>query len=125
MAYDPLMYGQAVKAKTINLNSANTDAASWTGLPSRLKVVRFSVHNASTSLAASAATLGLRDASGGGGNVIVTAAVMTTLSAGTKTVDMTIALGDVIVAGALYARLVLAHGSAATADVYLEYIDLT
>lgn len=123
MSHDPVV--QRFKFKTISLNSANADLVSLTGLPTRLRVARLMVHNVSTSLAASLATVGLRDAAAGAGNVIVTAATLTTLTGATKNVDMTLALTDVITTGGLYVRSVVAHGSAATADVLLEFFDLT
>jgi hypothetical protein len=125
MAYDPTTMMSPAKAKLVSIDSAGSDAFAWTGLPARIKVTRFLVHNPSTSLSVSVATLGLRDAAAGAGNIIVTPALLTALSSVAKNLDMVMALTDVVTTGALYARNVLAHGAPATVDILLEYLDLT
>lgn len=80
---------------------------------------RVTITNASTSLAASSATVGLYTSTGGGGTAIVTAATRTGLTAATKYVDGTIASSDSFTASTVYVRVGVAHGSAATCDVYV------
>lgn len=108
-------------AKVIGLNLNNAGSDNAVSIPFSNYIIRkVIVTNASTSLAASAATLGVFTATGGGGSTIVTAATLTALSSGTKFTDMTIALSaDRLTASTLYIRNVLAHGSAATCDVYI------
>ena len=76
------------------------------------------VTNVSTSLAASSATIGAYSAAAAGGEALVTPATATGLTAASKFVKRTIALDDLVSAGTIYVRVGVAHGSAATADVY-------
>lgn len=81
--------------------------------------------NASTTLAASSATLGAYTAAAAGGNAVVTPATgsLTPLTAAAKFKDCTIAspaTTDAQTASTLYIRVGVAHGSAATCDVYVE-----
>lgn len=83
--------------------------------------------NASTTLAASSATLGVYTAVAAGGTAIVTAATgsLTPLTAASKFKDCTIALsGDSATASTVYIRIGVAHGAAATCDCYLEFQSL-
>lgn len=109
-----------VSFKSVNLNSAGSD--NLMTIPYAKYIVRrVTVTNASTSLAASSATLGVFTSTGGGGTTVVTAATLTALSAASKFVDMTVALSaDTTTSSTLYARNVIAHGSAATVDVHLD-----
>lgn len=76
--------------------------------------------NASTSLGSSSATLGLYTAVSGGGTAIVTAATATGLTTSAKCRRSTVASSaDTFTASTLYARIGVAHGSAATADLYI------
>jgi hypothetical protein len=79
------------------------------------------VTNASTSLGASIAAGGVYTAATKGGTAIVAAGqVYTSLTGSTITLDATIAVGNVArTEGTLYFSLTVAHGSAATADVYV------
>lgn len=105
--------------KTLNLNQTNTDNAVTVSAPKYI-VRRIIITNASTSLAASAATLGVFTATGGGGTTVVAASLLTALSAATKYSDLTIAVtADTVASATLYLRNGIAHGSAATADVYI------
>jgi hypothetical protein len=110
----------AVK-KGVNINSANSD--NEVAIPAAKYIIRkVIVTNPSTSLAASAATLGVFTAAAAGGATVVTAALLTALSAAAKFLDMTIAatpLTDVVTSSSLFIRNVIAHGSAATVDVYI------
>lgn len=77
--------------------------------------------DASTSLAASSATVGLYTAAAAGGTAIVTPATATGLTAASKFNDRTIAANaDYQTARTLYIRVGVAHGSAATCSVAFE-----
>lgn len=105
--------------KGVDLNSANTDHELKIGWP-KYVVEKVIVTDASTSLAISGATLGIFTASGGGGTAVVSAATLTALTGATKIVLSTLALTtDYLTSGSLFARTVLAHGSAATCNVYV------
>lgn len=105
--------------KGVNLNSAGSDNAVSIGAEKYI-VRKLIVTNPSTSLAISIATLGLFTAAAGGGTTVVAAATLTALTAASKFVDMTLALTtDSLTAATLYIRNVLAHGSAATVDIYI------
>jgi len=114
MSHDASLLGSATG---VNLNSAGSDTA----IPiaaSKYIVRRVVVTNASTSLAVSAATLGLFTGAGGTGTTVVTPAILTALTSATKFLDQTLALtADTLTAATLFIRNVLAHGSSATVDV--------
>lgn len=114
------------KRTAVSVNSALTDVAAFSGLPAKYIVTGFRVFDASTTLAASLATLGLYAASGGGGSAVVAPSTMTALSSATKVLGMTIALPNTYqTSSTLYVRNVVANGSAATVTVQLEIIDLS
>jgi len=116
-----LMY----KVSGVNINSAASDVATISNLPSKYRVVRMMVTNPSTSLAVSAATLSLFTGTGGSGTAVVSGQLLTALSATTKFSDLTLALTtDTLTSSTLTVRNVLAHGSAATVDVYIEVLPL-
>lgn len=84
-------------------------------------VRRIVVTDASTSLGASAVAGGVYTAASKGGVAIVAAdQAYTALTGATKILDLTIAAGaDYRTAQTLYFALSVAHGSAATANVYV------
>lgn len=106
-------------AKSVNINSAGTDTTAAIGA-TKYAVRRVVVTNASTSLGLSLATIGVYTGAGASGSTVVAPAVLTTLSSSSKYVDMSIALSsDTLASTPLYIRNVIAHGSAATVDVYV------
>lgn len=114
------------KLAAVNLNSAATDVGTFTGLPSKYRILRLTVYDASTSL--TTATFDLRTASAGGGTALVSAFAPTACTAAAKYVDATLAAvvgTDYQTAGTLYVRNVTAQGGAATASFLLEIQDLT
>lgn len=114
------------KATGITINSAGTDVATFTGLPAKYLVTGFRVFDSSVNLGSSSATVGVFTATGGGGTTIVTAAVLTALTAAAKVLGMTIAVTtNYQTAATLYVRNVIAHGSPATVSVQLEILDLS
>lgn len=122
-------HGRTIKT-LVSVNAAATDVTTFTGLPAKYRVLRLMVFEASTSLAASAATLGLFSASGGGGTAIVALSTLTNLSAAAGFVDLPRAIttalsGTYRTESTLYVRNGTAHGSAATVSVLLEIMDLT
>lgn len=83
-------------------------------------LVRLRVYDASTSLAASIATLGLYTGAGGTGTALVAPATLTSLTSATKFVDMTLSVtADYQAVTTVYVRNVTAHGLAATCNVAL------
>lgn len=113
------------KRINVNLNSAATDVETISGFPSKYWITGFRVFDTSTSLAASAATLGVFTSSGGGGTTIVTPATLTALTTAANVTQMTIATSNYQTAQTLYIRNGAAHGSAATVTVQIEIIDLS
>lgn len=86
------------------------------------------VTNASTTLGASASTLGLYTAASAGGTAIVTPSTSTTLTSSTVFADKTIAAATTVFsptydatqkAWGVYVRVAIVHGSAATCDVHV------
>lgn len=107
------------KAIGVNINNAGSDN-SVTIPYAKYIVRRVIITNPSTSLAASTATIGVFTGAGGTGTTVVAAATMTTLTGSTKFSDRTLALTtDTLAAAILFVRNVIAHGSAATVDVYI------
>lgn len=86
------------------------------------------VTNPSTTLAASASTVGLYTAAAAGGTVLVTPSVSTTLTSAAVFADKTIAAATAVITPAwnstagsygIYARVAVVHGTAATLDMYV------
>lgn len=123
MSSDPRWH-RAIVVDGISINAAGTDVASF-ALPSgiaRNRPLKLTIFNTSTTLVASIATLGLFTGAGGTGTTIVTAALITTLTAAGKTFDMTMALpNDWQSVTTYFLRNVIAHGSAATVSAALSW----
>lgn len=84
-------------------------------------VRRMTCTNSSADLSSSLARIGAYTGAGASGTAVVTPATATELSAPTKFGDRTIAVvADTLTASTLYVRVGVAHGSAATCDVYFE-----
>lgn len=112
------------KLTGMNLNAALTDIGSFTGLPTKYRVMRLFGYDASTSL--TLATVDLRTAAAGAGTAIVSAGVLSALTGATKFVDITLSVtGDYQTVATLTLRNVTAQGGAATASFQLEIMDLT
>lgn len=105
-------------ALNVNLNNANTDIFTFSGLPAKWRFFRFTGYDASTSL--TTATIGLYTAAGGAGTAVIAPSGLTALTAATKFTDVTITVGDVHTETTLYLRNVAAQGGAATASFRLE-----
>lgn len=114
-----------VLTTAVNLNSAGAEKT-ITGLPAKYIVRRVSAFDASTSLAASAATVGVFTATASGGTTVVADTTLTGLTAASKFVDLTVATSaDYLTASTLYITTGTAHGSTATCSVQAEIEDLT
>lgn len=110
----PLIY----RSKTLNVNQVTTDIGTFTSLPARYVVRRFTVDNCSATPTLS--TVDLRTAAAGGGTAVVSAAALSSLSASTTLVDTTLAVTtSVQTASTLTIRSVAAAGGAATCDFTL------
>lgn len=83
------------------------------------RVTGFLVYNATATPVA--AQLSLRNASGGGGDLLVAAAVLTALDSSSKILSMTVADGNKQTAANLYARLTVANAAAVTVSVKVLY----
>lgn len=80
------------------------------------------LYDASTSLGASAATIGSYTGAGATGTAIVTPVTAAGLTSATKFTDRTIAAGtDYLTARTVYIRVGVVHGSAATCSVAFEF----
>jgi len=111
--------GYTLQYRGVNLNSVADTAVH---VPFAKYIVRrMTLTNVSTSLAASSATIGAYTAAAAGGTAVVTPATATGLTAASKFNDRTIAVSaDSLTSDTLYIRVGVAHGTAATCDVYLE-----
>lgn len=110
-------------AQSVALGVANTDAATFPGLPGKYAVVNLWAFDASGAI--SIATAGLNTAAAGGGTAVVVAATLT-LPTSTTILPMTVATPvTVLTAGTLYFRVGTAHLAAASVSVLLEIIDLS
>jgi len=107
----------------LNVNQANTDIGTFTGLPPRYIVRKLYFNNASA--APTLATVDLRTAAAGAGSAIVSAQVLSTLSSAGVVLDSTLALTTAQTAPSLVVRAVAAAGGAATVDAALEIIPLS
>lgn len=112
-------YTPTISAKAVDLNTVGDTAVK---VPYAKYIVRrMTLTNASTSLGSSSATIGAYTGAGATGTTIVTPATATGLTAASKFNDRTIALSaDSATSGTIYIRVGVAHGSAATCDVYIE-----
>lgn len=117
-----------LNVKGLDLNSGPVDCGTIVGLPAKYIVRRFTVFDASVSLAASAATLGLYSSSGGSGSVLANPVTLTSLTTAAGFVDL--GLGTGLTASyrtepILFIRNTVRHGSAATVSAMLEVVDMT
>jgi hypothetical protein len=112
---------QQLEATLVTINSAATDVVSFSvGFPKYI-VRRVIIYDASTSLVASAATLGIFTGAGGTGTTVVALTTMTALTATTKRLDTSLTLtSDYLTSNILFVRCGTAHGSAATVTVVIE-----
>lgn len=111
------------RAPSLNINQTATDIGSFTGLPARYIVRRFTVENASA--VPTLSTIDLRTATGGGGSAVVSAQAMSGLASSSAFLDATIAIaGTVQTASTLTIRSVAAAGAPCTADFTLEITPL-
>lgn len=116
---------QFIRQTLVNLNSAATDVATLT-LPASYVIIALRLYAASTSL--TTATLDLRTAAGGAGTALASAASLSAATAATKVISVTlqaVATTDSLTTTTLYLRNVTAQGSAATATIEVEVLDLT
>lgn len=111
-----------VTAKGVNLNAV-ADTRILAPFP-RYAVRTYTVTNASTSLGASAATIGLYTAAAAGGTALSASAVATALTAATKLQDRTLATTDIQTSANLYVNVGIVHGSAATCDAIVEFQEI-
>lgn len=111
--------------KALDLNAAAPgDLATLTVFPSRYIPVAAWVYNPTANLAL--ATLGLYTAAAGGGTAIITPTLLASLTGVDTFQELSIsALSSVITAQTLYPRLTVASGTAGTAALVIEMIDLT
>jgi hypothetical protein len=107
----------------VNVNSAATDVATFTGLPAKYMVLRVLVFEASVSL--TLATIDLRTAAAGAGTAIVAAYALAPLTTTAVVTSATIVVGSYQTVSSLFVRNVTAQGAAATCSVILEIMDLT
>lgn len=111
------------KVTSLNLNQTNTDNAVTINIGKYI-VRKVTVTNCSISMVASLATVGVFTSTAGGGSTVVGLALVQTLTAATKFVDMTVALSaDTVAVSTLYVRNGVTAGTAATCDVYI-YADV-
>lgn len=103
----------------VNLNSVADTTITVPNGARKYVITDMIVTNASVTLAGSSMTIGAYSAASAGGEVIVTPATATGLTAASKFVKRTIAQDDTVTSGTVYVRVAVVHGSAATADVYL------
>lgn len=115
--------GYTVSARGVDLNTVGDTPVH---VPySKYILRRMTVTNVSTTLAASSATIGAYTAAAAGGTALVTPATATALTAASKFTDRTIAASaDSQTSSTAYIRVGVAHGSAATCDVYMEFQSL-
>lgn len=118
--------GPIASALSVNLNSVGD-----TFVPvnvGKFLARNISVANPSTTLAASASTVGVYTGPGATGTTVVTPSVSTTLTGATVFADKTIAAATTVLtpvwdstakAYGIYVRVAVVHGTAATLDLYI------
>ena len=115
---------QIYRLTGLNVNQANTDLGSFTGLPALYVVRRLTFNNASATPTLS--TVDLRTAAAGAGTAIVSAQALASLTAAATLVDATLAVTtSTQTASSLVVRGVAAAGGAATVDATLVIDVLT
>lgn len=108
---------------TLNINSVADNAVAVPFSKWKLQAIIF--HDASTTLAVSAAVIGLYTAAAAGGTNLVTS-VVTGLVAATDSISQTLAAATTYqTASTIYYRPTVAHGSAATIIATTYFYDLT
>lgn len=126
MSYSPKWDAAATARRyfstAIPLNQANTDVATFTGLPAKYIVTAFRLYDASGTPVL--ATIGLRTAASGAGTAMVTAATVTALTSAGATLPMAVAVTDYQSAATLYVRTVVANVAAVTVSAMLEIVEL-
>lgn len=121
MAYLPFTRLLGV-LKSVDLNSTSDQAITIATRGATRYVIRnITITNVSTTLAVSLAAGGIYTGASKSGTTIVAAGqVYTALTGSTKLTDLTLTLtADTLTALTLYFSLTVAHGVAATADVYI------
>lgn len=120
------------KRTLVTINSASSDVATFSNLPSKYTITAFRIYDASADLTTSAATIGLYTAASGGGTVISALSTLHALTAANIALKMTIPTvkgiyDDAIcyTSSTLYVYNGTAHGAAATITAQLEIIDLS
>lgn len=108
----------------LNLNSTADQALTAPFVFTDYLITDVILSNVSTTLAASLATVGIYTGASAGGTTIVTAALVTGLTGAAKTLPMTLLNGR-ITGSTLFARLGVAHGTAATCDIHVIGVALT
>ena len=118
----PDLTGPTAYKVSIDLNTVGDTAVTIPNGARKWALRRTAVTNASTSLGASAAQLGVYTAAAAGGVALVAPAVLTSLTGATIISDRTnVAVSTTV--STVYVRVTVAHGSAATADIYF-YADV-
>lgn len=119
MAHLPFQYRQLGQLMSANLNSTVDQAIAINA--SKYIIDKIIVTNASTTLGSSLAAGGFYSAVSKGGTVIIAATqVYTVLTSSTKFTALTMGLtSDSLTSNPIYLSLTTAHGSAATADIYV------
>lgn len=102
----------------VNLNAVADTPVVLPNGARRYIITDMVVTNASTSLGASAATIGAFTAVAGGGTAIVTPATATGLTTAPAFNRRTIANTVTLIDGTIQVRVGVVHGTAATCDVY-------
>lgn len=128
-AYQPLA-GRLTDLRTVtyetaalDVNQTDTDIATLTGLPSKYRV-RVGLAHTKTGTPTSA-VFALRTQSAGGGDAIIAAVALASLTTGDAIQDFTIALTAQQTASPLYLRITTPAGVAATCKFYFEVLDLS
>lgn len=116
---------RVLKFPSMNFNSTSDQA--MTGFPSRYQVTKILVENASANLTTAAGGIYTSTAKGGS-PIVIAATVYTALTTAAKFLSAALAgtsLTDILTGATLYLSLTLGQGSAATADIWVFYEDLS
>ena len=107
----------------VDVNQANTDVATFGGLPSKYAVNR--LWGYSKTGTPTSATIGLFTAASGGGTTLVTTVDLGALTASESVKQFILTTPDAFTGSTLYLHTTVAAGAAATVNFMLEVVDLS
>lgn len=105
--------------KSVSVNAANTDVATISMPAQRFIVRKVLMTGASVNFTGSSATVGIWSGAGGTGTNLIAAGSVAALSTSARFIENLPGVSNTSVISQVFVRCVVAHGSAATIEVYI------